>query len=183
MGWRDRDYAKWTDEERRRFLGSSLSAPRSPRDAITPARPGRARHAGGVFRAGAGFVIVASAALLALGQLPRGHPLLSAFHVRLPSLNQLAEKPAAASTVPRIALPRTAALGSFLTLQGQLPTGESGTLSVEGASVRPPWRRLATVSAKDGTYTARVLLSHKGLFHLRVTYPDGNRATGSIRVR
>jgi hypothetical protein len=31
MGWRDRDYAKWTDEERGRFLSSSASGVRSPR--------------------------------------------------------------------------------------------------------------------------------------------------------
>jgi hypothetical protein len=89
----------------------------------------------------------------------------------------------AAPAVTRIALPRTAAVGSFLTLQGQLPAAESGTVSVEGASVRPPWKLLAAVPAKDGTYTARFRLTLKGLFHLRVTYPDGHHSTGQIRIR
>jgi hypothetical protein len=183
MGWRDRDYAKWTDEERRRFLGSSATAASSPRATGTTTGASRARSPRSVFRAGTGLAIAASAGLFALGQLPRGHPLLSQLHVPLPALRHLGQKPAAAPTVTRIALPRSAAVGSFLALQGQLPAGESGTVSVEGASVRPPWHLLAAVPAKDGAYTARFQLTRKGLFHLRVTYPDGHRSTGQIRVR
>jgi hypothetical protein len=183
MGWRDRDYAKWTDEERRRFLGSSATARSSPRAAVTTRGAAGARFTRSVFRAGTGLAVAASAGVFALGQLPRGHPLLSQLHVALPSLHHIGQKPAAASEVTRIALPRTAAVGFFLTLQGQLPAGESGMVSVEGASVRPPWQLLAAVPAKDGAYTARVRLTRKGLFHLRVTYPDGHRSTGQIRVR
>src|SRR5947209_2671253 len=133
MGWRERDYAKWTKEERRRFLGSATPAASSP---------GRAWSSGRVFRAGSGFAIAASITLLALGQLPRGHPLLATFHLRLPDLHEVAHKQPAIPTVTRIALPRAAAVGSFLTLHGQLPAGESGTVSVEGAFVRPPWQLL-----------------------------------------
>jgi hypothetical protein len=170
MGWRERDYAKWTDDERKTFLGS-----------LAPARASGA--GGGVFRAGAGVAIAASVALLVLGHFPRGHPLLPAFHFTVPSLHRGTHKAAAAVTVARIALPHSAAVGSFLTLRGQLPAGESGTVSVDGAYVRPPWRLLAAVPATAGSYTARVQLSHKGLLHLRVVYPDGHHSVGSIRVR
>ena len=171
MGWRDRDYAKWTDEERRRFLGSS---------APTAARP---RSAGSTFRAGAALAIATSTALLALGQIPRGHPLLPAFHFTLPSLHRAAQKLPTAPTIERITLPRTATSGSFLTLRGQLAGGKSGTVSIEGATIRPPWRLLAAVPATDGSYTARIRLSHTGFLHLRISYPDGHHSIGSIRVR
>ena len=171
MGWRERDYAKWTDDERRRFLDSRASAGAS--------RAG----GGGILRAGAGFAILASTLLLALGQLPRGHPLLPSFHFSVPSLHRTTPSPNTGATVARVALPRTATLGSFLTIHGQLPAGESGTVSVDGAYRRPPWRLLAAVPAMDGSYTARLRLRHKGLLHLRIHYPDGNRSTGSIRVR
>ena len=42
--------------------------------------------------------------------------------------------------VQGITLPRTATVGSFLTLRGQLAGGESGTVSIEGATIRPRWR-------------------------------------------
>jgi hypothetical protein len=183
MGWRDRDYAKWTDEERRRFLGSSSSGVSSPRPAVAPTRGAGERPARSVFRAGTGLAIAASAGLFALGQLPRGHPLLSPFHIPLPSLHTSSRSPLSEPAVTRITLPRSASVGSFLTLRGRLSATESGTVSVEGASIRPPWRLLAAVPAKNGAYTARIQLVHKGLFHLRVIYPDGHRSSGLIRVR
>jgi hypothetical protein len=138
------------------------------------------RPTGSFFRAGAGLAIAASAALLALGQFPRQHPLLPSFHFTVPSLHSATHT----STTPTtMVLPRNAALGSFLTIRGELPAGESGTVSVEGASLRPPWRLLAAVPTTDGSYMARVRLSHRGLLHLRVRYPDGHRSVGSIHVR
>jgi hypothetical protein len=169
MGWRERDYAKWTDAERRTFL-----------DSLAPARAG---GAGSIFRAGAGVAIAAFVGLLVLGYFPRGHPLLPAFHFSVPSLHGASHRAAAAVIVARIALPHSAAVGSFLTLRGELPAGGSGTVSVDGAYVRPPWRLLAAVPATAGSYIARVQLSHKGLLHLRVIYPDGHHSVGSIRVR
>jgi hypothetical protein len=176
MGWRDRDYAKWTDEERRLFLGSS-----APRRAAVPTSAAPSVRPGGSFlRAGAGLAIAASAALLLLGQFPRHHPLLPYFHLTAPSPRKVTPT---SSATTLIVLPRNAAVGSFLTIRGEIPAGESGTVSVEGASLRPPWRLLAAVPATDGSYTVRVRLSQKGLLHLRILYPDGHRSVGSIHVR
>jgi hypothetical protein len=47
-----------------------------------------------------------------------------------------------------------------------------------------PWRTLRIVTLdRAGGYTARIDLARRGLFHLRVLYPDGSRAVGSLRVR
>jgi hypothetical protein len=61
MGWQDRDYARWTDEERRRFLGVGAS------------RASASRRSVGVSECATVAVLV-SAAVFALGHLPRGHP-------------------------------------------------------------------------------------------------------------
>jgi hypothetical protein len=82
----------------------------------------------------------------------------------------------------KISLSRSAQLGSFLTFHGQLPSGESGTVTVEGAYRRPPWQLLAAVPAQGGSYVARIHLTRAGLLHVRLTYPDGHRSVGSIRV-
>ncbi|HJU36332.1 MAG TPA: hypothetical protein VJ716_02810 [Gaiellaceae bacterium] len=170
MGWRDRDYAKWTAHERRRFYG----------DGSTPSTRGsslgtRVRPVPSALTA----VLVSLVVALALGQLPREHPLIPALHFNLQS--------SAPNSVPagvgRITIARRLPVGSFLTLHGGVPSGESGTVTVEGAYTRPPWNLLAAVPVKDGTYEARIQLNHKGLLHLRVTYPDGHRSVGETRVR
>jgi hypothetical protein len=166
MGWRDRDYAKWTDGERRRFYGS------------VGARTHTTGSRGGVAPGALLAVVVSFLAALALGQLPRSHPLIPALHFNLPVFSRT---PVSAST-GAISLPRRSPLGSFLTLHGQLPPGESGTVTVEGAYIRPPWKLLASVPASNGSYTARIPLDHRGLLHLRVTYPDGHRSVGETRV-
>ena len=177
MGWQQRDYARWTDEERRRFLGSGASA---------PARAGSATgETRGFFRAGVGVAIAASAAVFALGHFPRGHPLAPALDFAIPKIGPGSSSPSASvdrDSVGRIRLPSKAHLGGFLTIQGRLPTGEAGTVSVEGAFVRPPWRLLAAVPSAAGSYRARIQLTRAGLLHVRVTYPDGRRAVGSMRV-
>jgi hypothetical protein len=122
---------------------------------------------------------VSLAVALALGHVPRGHPLVPALNFRLPGLSSLQPSP----RISTISLPRSLPVGSLLTLRGQLPSGETGTVSVEGAYIRPPWRLLAAVPAVDGSYEVRFPLDHKGLLHLRVTYPDGQRSVGEVRVR
>ena len=206
MGWRDRDWAKWTDEERRRFYGSSSSsgftAARRAKWTDEERRPfyGSSSPSGFTaarsYRTGSGqgrlfgprvgllpgfflAVIVSLVVALALGQLPRSHPLIPSLHFTLPSLSSA--PPAAENST--ISLPHSLPFRSFLTLHGQLAAGEMGTVTVEGAYIRPPWRLLAAVPAANGSYQARIPLNHKGLLHLRVTYPDGQRSVGEVRVR
>lgn len=170
MGWRDREYAKWTDDERRRFYGSGAARAQgsslSSRVGIVP----------GALLA----VLVSLLAALALGQLPRSHPLVPVLHFTFPALFH--DSAPAKANPDAISLPRRLPLGSYLTLHGQLPAGESGTVTVEGAYIRPPWKLLAAVPAANGSYEARIPLNHRGLLHLRVTYPDGHRSVGETRV-
>lgn len=120
-------------------------------------------------------VIVSLLVALALGQLPRSHPLISALHFRLPALSSPAK-------TGHIALRSGAQLGSLLTLHGRLPGGEAGTVTIDGAYGGGRWHVLAAVPARDGSYSARIQLGRKGLLHLRVTYPDGHEAVGETAV-
>jgi hypothetical protein len=183
VGWRDRDYARWTDEERRRFLESSVSSssrarPASGGSASTPRvfgpRIGVAQ--------GASLAVIASAVLFLLGHLPQNHPLIAALHFNIPRPPGLTHGSPSITRLGKITLARSAQLGSFLTFHGQLPSGESGTVTVEGAYRRPPWQLLAAVPAQAGSYAARIHLTRAGLLHVRLTYPDGHRSVGSIRV-
>lgn len=118
-------------------------------------------------------VIVSLLMALALGQLPRSHPLIPALHFRLPG-------PATRSG--SLSLPGSVPLGSKLMLHGRLPAGETGTITIEGAYGTAPWQVLATAPVEDGSYEAQIPLTQQGLLHLRVTYPDGHRSVGETEV-
>ena len=162
MGWRDRDYARWTEDERRRFFGSS-----APRIGVVQ---------------GAFLAVIVSAVLFLLGHVPYNHPLIPALHFTIPRPPRLAHARSSSTALGKIGLARSAQRGSFLTFHGQLPSGESGTVSVDGTYRRPPWQLLAAVPAQAGAYAARIHLTRAGLLHVRITYPDGHRSVGSIRV-
>ena len=176
MGWRDRDWAKWTDEERRRFYGSSGSNVSSATSTYSVGR-GQGRLFGRRVRASHCFlaVIVSLLGALALGQLPRSRPLVPALHVGLPAL------PGSHKT-GTLSLPGSSRLGSTLKLHGTLSPGGTGTVTVEGKYGRAPWQVLATVQVAGGAYETQIPLSRRGLLHIRVTYPDGHTAVGSTKV-
>ena len=165
MGWQEREYARWTDAERRRYLGTGAS-----RRAAAEPRFG--------FRQGASLAVLASAAVLVLGNLPRGHALVPALHFRLPLPHASRHVPA----LGKISLPRHARAGSSLTLTGRLSGADGRIIVVEG-TYRDGWRVVGRSEVRGGSYSANVPLARRGLFHLRVLYPDGSRAVGSIRVR
>jgi hypothetical protein len=183
MGWRDRDYARWTDEERRRFLGSSGSSFSPPRPASrVPASTPRFFGPRIAVAQGASLAVIVSAVLFLLGHVPHNHPLVPALQFNIPRPPGLARASSSSTALGKISLARSAQLGSFLTFNGQLPSGESGTVSVEGAYRRPPWHLLAAVPSQAGSYAARIHLTRAGFLHLRITDPDGHRSVGSIRV-
>src|ERR671922_688743 len=103
IGWRDREYAQWTVEERRRFLGAPGGTASSG-----PSRRGR------TCARGAGWAIGVSVVLVALGYLPRGHPLLPALRFTIP----MPRHSAAAVRPVRLRGPTTVRRGSFLTFHG-----------------------------------------------------------------
>jgi len=182
VGWRERDYARWTDAERRRFLGTN-EARRSRRLTYsTPPRQNRLFRTGPRIHLapGAGVaVIVSLAAAVLLGQLPHSHPLVPALHFTILGFTTVV----AARSTGTISLPTgVPPVGSYLTLHGQLPAGEIGTVTVEGASGGQPWQLLASVPTANGFYEARIALDQPGLLRLHVTYPDGYRSTGEVRV-
>jgi hypothetical protein len=163
MGWPGRDYARWTDEERRRFLGaggprrSTASATRRLRD-------------------GASAAILVSAAILALGHLPKGHPLVPSLRFSLPHSSRHV------SGLGKIAVPRHGLLGSSLTLSGTFSGADGRVVRVE-ETYGGGWRVVRRAEIRDGRYATTVRLERRGLLHLRLVYPDGSRAVGSIRVR
>jgi hypothetical protein len=103
--------------------------------------------------------------------------LIPSLHFTLPALSTT-HHPATG----RISLPPAVSVGSFLTLDGKLPAGETGTVTVEGAYDQSAWRPLATVPTANGSYEARVQLEQRGLLRVRVTYPDGHQSVGETRV-
>lgn len=177
MGWRERDYAKWTDEERRRFLGSTTSL--APYLGYAPAGGETGRR---LIRPGAGLAVLVSAGLLALGQLPAGHPIAPLLHFTLPALQSgLPALPSPPTST--IAGPSSVSFGSTLSLHGSAPPG-NGAVIVDGSyDGGRAWQRLATVASVDGNYSADVPLDEHGLLQIRITFADGSHAVGSVTVR
>jgi len=168
MGWRDRDYAKWTDEERRRFYGAgpTFTQRDGPRAAIGR---GQLRMSGGnrLLRPGAGVAVLATIAI-ALGQLPLHHPLVPAFHI--------GPAPAAA-----LDLPPSASVGSSLELHGTAPTGP---VTVEGSyDGGQTWTVLSSAQSTGGTYATALQLTQQGTLSIKILFTDGSTATGSILVQ
>jgi hypothetical protein len=170
IGWRDRDYARWTDEERRRFFGSPGS--------VAPS--GRTSRRGRMCAHGAGWAVGASAVVFALGFVPRGHPLLPALHFRIPVSRH---STTAAEPRPRLTGPRLVRRGSFLTFHGRVPAGHEGAVVIRGSLDEGPWRTLAIADGNGGTYRARILLRRRGGLRLRVLFRGGVEEVGSVRVR
>jgi hypothetical protein len=169
IGWRDREYARWTEEERRRFLGTPGGT----------ARPGPSRR-GRACAQGAGWAVGVSVLLVALGYLPRGHPLLPALHFRIPAPRHSAA--AAAARPGRLRGPTTVRRGSFLTFHGRVPTGHEGAVVIRGSLDGGAWRTLAVADGNNGTYRARIALRRRGMLRLRVRFHGGIEEVGSVRV-
>jgi hypothetical protein len=172
MGWRDRDYAKWTDEERSRFLGSGATNVSS---SIPPAT--YAPRKGGLIRPGAGAAILVAGALFALGRFPTSHPIVPLLHFG-------GSTPSVAPMQPTATIdgPSTATLGSTLNLHGSAPAGD-GAVTIEGSyDAGQSWLTLATVRSANGGYAAQVPLEQRGILQLRILFADGSQAVGSINV-
>jgi hypothetical protein len=167
IGWRDREYAQWTEEERRRFLGAPGGT-----------APSRQLGRGRTCARGAGWAVGVSVVLAALGYLPRGHPLLPALHFRIP----MPRHSAAAAKPGRLIGPTTVRRGSLLTFHGRVPAGHEGAVVIRGSVDGGAWRTLAIANGNDGTYRARIPLRRRGMLRLRVLFRGGGEQVGSVRV-
>jgi hypothetical protein len=172
MGWRERDYAKFTEEERQMLYDSSTQSPAST-------GPGS-----GAFRAGVGGVglaVFASASLFLLGQLPRGHPIIPALHVGPPHLGHKAAVP---PPVPaRLRAPRVVRVGAGLTITGTVPPNLNGTVRLRGDWGSGQWRTFAMSTAANGSYSLAMRFNRRGVLKLRVRAAGQTLALGTIRVR
>ena len=165
MGWTERDYAKWSDEERDRFYGQGPGG-------------GDPRSSGVVFRSGVGSAILASAVLFGLGHFPAGHPILPLPHFSLPGSHSTpAIRPAGT-----IRLPATATLGSTLTFHGTAPPGNA-PVTVEGSyDGGQTWQTLSNVGSANGSYAAEIALNGRGTLQIRIRFADGSEAVGALVV-
>lgn len=77
------------------------------------------------------------------------------------------------SSVPR---------GTYMTVTGTLPPGESGPIVVEGKWESGPWYELASTNASNGGFRVRYTLPRPGIVHVRLALPDGDYATRTIDV-
>jgi hypothetical protein len=171
MGWREREYGRFTREERERLYGA---------DAVPRRRAsGRATCAGG-----AGLAVAVSGLLFLLGQVPNGHPVVPALHFRLPGVAGTSSPGAPRLRVLPLRLPAVGAVSSSLTIHGSVPGYAGRLVLVEGRWRRHGWDTLATARiGRRGAFQARFRLTRPGTLRVRLTYPDGTTSVGAMRVR
>ncbi len=179
MGWRDRDYARFTTAERERFLATS--------GARSTARRGRfGRTAAGGLLA----VVAVSGILFGLGHYPKGNPIVPALHFSLSGIGS-SIRPDSAPPITTPALrptvtitgPKVVRVHSFLTFHGPVPIGDEGTVRVFGKVNHRPWRTLAVVDGSSGSYLARISADTRGTLRIRIRFKDGARAVETLHVR
>jgi hypothetical protein len=165
MGWRERDYAKFTDEERRRLYGS-----------------GSVSHRGSErVSKGAALAVACSVALFFLGQLPHSHPVVPALHFRLPYV----DKDTSARTQPPARIDQTSPIrvGSTFTIRGTVPNDVAGVVKLRAKWRTGHWQTLAISHPSRGNYILRAKLIKKGDVQLRVRTANRTLAVGTLQVR
>lgn len=178
MGWRDRDYAKWSDEERLRFYGSGASAGSSQN--VLAGYEGSPRETRNrIFRLGVGPAILISGLLFAAGHFPVGHPILPFLHFTIRAPHSSATRIRATETINT---PSTATVGSTLTFHGTAPGG-NGPVTVEGSyDGGKTWETLSSVRSANGSYAAAITLDQRGPFQIQIVFSDGSKAVASLVV-
>lgn len=187
MGWRERDWAKWTDGERQRFFGTARST------SLAPTQSGA--KAGGKRRTRetvAALVLIAAAVAYHSGALnhstqptvsptSRGH--IPTPYLRLPHTSPTSTAPAPPS--PRYTTmrgPSSVPRGTYMTITGTLRPSESGPIVVEGQWESGPWYVLASTNASSGGFRVRYTLPRPGIVHVRLALPNGDYAVRTIHV-
>src|ERR671939_1407780 len=83
MGWREREYARFTRAERERLYGP----------ATAPRRGGGRGSGRAACTGGAGLAVAVSGLLFLLGHVPKGHPVVPALHFRIPGVARAQSSP------------------------------------------------------------------------------------------
>jgi hypothetical protein len=183
MPWQERDWAKWTDEERNRFLGTSGRG--GGGSTTRPPSGGSRRNRASVGGSRLNRRLSRSQTLLALAAAA----VMAGYFVHhgLKETRSPSAGPPPATRVPapkhrsmhlRSSLPR----GTYVTSSGTLGTNVSGPVIVEGRWGSGPWYRLASANATKGAYRIRYLLDRPGLVHMRIALPDGDYLVGTVRI-
>ena len=148
MGWRERDSAKWSNAQRQSSFGTTRSTSRAP-TRYRPRAVGKRR----TWRETLGALILVAAAV--------------AYYSG--ALNHSAQRtitgPTPAPPSPRYTTmsgPSSVPRGTYMTVTGTLPSGESGPIIVEGR-----WR---------------YALPRPGIVHVRLALPDGDYDVETIDV-
>ena len=173
MPWQERDWAKWTDEERNRYLGTS----------------GGRRGSSGGPTVGASRLnrpvsrqqTILACALITLFVGYAAHKVLNG-----PTFTWMGTPPPVRMSppkrVPMTGVPAMIRRGTYVTARGTLGRNTSGVVIVEGRWGSGAWYRLATAPATNGTYRVRYLLDKPGLVHLRIALPDGTYLVATTRI-
>lgn len=179
MGWRERDWAKWTDGERHRFFGTARSTSRAPAWSSSKA-VGKRRTLRETIAA---LILIAAAVAYYSGALNHSaqhtigsisRPALTPY-LRLPHTSPTSTTPEPPS--PRYTTmsgPSSVPRGTYMTVTGTLPPGESGPIVVEGQWESGPWYQLASTNASNGGFRVRYALPRPGIVHVRLALPDGD---------
>jgi len=173
VGWRERDWAKWTDAERQRFFGTTRSTSRAPTRSSSKA-VGRHRTLRETLAA---LVLIAAAVAYYSGALNH-------------SAQRTISPTSPTSTTPAPPSPRYTTMsgpssvprGTYMTVTGALPPGESGPIIVEGQWESGPWYELASTNARNGGFRVRYALPRPGVVHVRLALPNGDYAVKTIDV-
>ncbi len=181
MGWQDRDWAKFTDAERRRIYGGSPSGGNfsagNRGTSLTRTR-GRLRASNAAV-----LVVLVSVAVLAAGHLPKTHPLVPALHFTLPARASGAESGKDHSPrFDKLGGPGVVRAGSVITTRGSLASSVSGPVVVQGRWKLHGWKTLGGTYMRSGAYQVTYPLRHRGVVRIRISLPDGTFAITKIRV-
>lgn len=185
MGGRERDWAKWTDAERQRFFGTIRSTSRA-HTRPSPRAVGNHRTLRQILAA---LVLIAAAVAYHSGALnhfaQRRISPTSSGPARTPYLRLPHTSPSPAPPSPRYTTmsgPSSVPRGTYMTVTGTLPPGESGPIIVEGRWESGPWYQLASTNSSDSGFRVRYALLRPGIVHVRLALPDGNYAVKTIDV-
>jgi hypothetical protein len=175
VGWRDRDWARFDESERRVLYGSK-------------ALRGSTNREYGLRLLAVGVAAVAATGV-ALGQFPRHHPVVPAFAFNLPHIGGsrfVASQVGRGQTIV-LGGPSVVSRGGTYTFRGR--TGGVNTVRITGGVVARgrwnggAWKVLArTKTDARGSYTLALKLTRLGVVDIRISTPDGYISTKTVRV-